>query len=65
MSKDLKKNREKYENEEKDNISSKFEEMNDSNINIFTDKIDTISKIYNDTKDIYFDKEKIYLQMVK
>lgn len=49
----------------KDNISSKFEEMKDSNINIFTDKIDSISKIYNDTKDIYFDKEKIYLQMVK
>ena len=49
----------------KDKFSSKFEQMSNTNIEIFMDKIEIISKIYNNTDNIYFDKEKIYLQMVK
>ena len=48
-----------------DEFSSKFEEMSNPNIKLFIDKIDMINAIYNDTKNIYFDKEKVYLEMVK
>lgn len=62
------KNGEELKNKGKDMIdefSSKFEEMSNPNIKLFIDKIDMINAIYNDTKNIYFDKEKVYLEMVK
>ena len=49
----------------KDKFSLRFEDMKDSKVERFVNKIELISKMYNDTKDIYFDKEKIYLEMVK
>lgn len=49
----------------KDKFKTKFEEMSSSHIDIFINKIDLICDMYNNTKNIYFDKEKIYLEMVK
>ena len=49
----------------KDKFSLRFEDMKDSKVERFVNKIELISKMYNDTKDIYFDREKIYLEMVK
>ena len=49
----------------KDKFITKFEEMSNPNIKLFIDKIELISNIYNNTKNIYFDKEKVYLEMVK
>lgn len=49
----------------KEKFKTKFTEMADPHIKMFTDKIELISNIYNNTKNIYFDKEKIYLEMVK
>ena len=51
--------------EMKDKYSLQFEEMSDAHTSMFIDKIELISKLYNDTKDIYFDKDKIYLEMMK
>lgn len=51
--------------ERKEKLSHKFEEMGNPHTSTFIDKIELISKLYNDTKDIYFDKEKIYLEMIK
>ena len=49
----------------KDKFKEKFEELSNSHIEIFINKIELISKMYNNTQNIYFDKEKIYLDMVK
>ena len=49
----------------KDKFSLRFEDMKDSKVERFVNKIELISKMYNDTKDIYFGKEKIYLEVVK
>ena len=49
----------------KDKFKTKFEEMSSSHLDIFINKIDLICDMYNNTKNIYFDKEKIYLEMVK
>lgn len=47
----------------KDNFSTKFDEIKDSNSRVFIDKIEKVNCIYNKTKEIYFDNENIYLQM--
>lgn len=49
----------------KDKFKDKFTELSDSHIKVFIDKIQMMSKMCNNTKNIYFDKEKIYLEMVK
>ena len=49
----------------KDKFKDKFTELSDSHIKVFIDKIQMMSKMCNNTKNIDFDKEKIYLEMVK
>ncbi len=49
----------------KEKFKDKFGELSNPNIKIFIDKIEYINNICNNTKNIYFDKEKIYLEMVK
>ena len=49
----------------KNNFSLKFEEMSDPNTKIFIEKIKLINNIYNNIKNIYFDKDKIYLEIMK
>lgn len=45
----------------KDNFINKFEEIKNSNSITFINKIEELDTIYNKTKEIYFDDEKIYL----
>lgn len=45
----------------KDNFINKFEEIKNSNSITFINKIEELDTIYNKTKEIYFDGEKIYL----
>lgn len=49
----------------KEKFKDKFGELSNPNIKIFIDKIEYINNICNNTKNIYFDREKIYLEMVK
>lgn len=46
----------------KDSFANKFNEIKDSNSKTFRKQIEKIDCIYNKTKEIYFDKEKIYLE---
>ena len=46
----------------KQNYSEMFEEMKDTNAVLFIKQIDNINSICNNTSEIYFDKERIYLQ---
>ena len=47
----------------KDNFINKFDEIKESNSKLFINQIEKIDCIYNKTKEIYFDSEKIYLEM--
>ena len=47
----------------KDNFINKFDEIKESNSKSFINQIEKIDYIYNKTKEIYFDSEKIYLEM--
>ena len=49
----------------KEKFKDKFGELSNPNIKVFVDKIEFINNICNNTKNIYFDKEKVYLEMVK
>ena len=46
----------------KENFIIKFEELKNSNSKSFINQIEKIDLIYNKTKEIYFDNEKIYLE---
>ena len=47
----------------KSNFAIKFDEMKDTNSKVFINQIEKFDNIYNKTKEIYFDKENIYLEM--
>lgn len=47
----------------KDDFATKFDDMKESNSRPFINKIEKVDCIYNKTKEIYFDKENIYLEM--
>ena len=47
----------------KDNFVIQFEEIKDSNSRPFIYQIEKVNSIYNNTKEIYFDSENIYLEM--
>ncbi len=47
----------------KDNFVTRFESMKESNSEIFINKIEKIDCIYNKTKNIYFDNEKVHLEI--
>lgn len=46
-----------------DNYANKFERVKDTYSNTFSNQIEKINIIYNNTKEIYFDKDKIYLDI--
>lgn len=47
----------------KDDFATKFNDMKESKSSLFINQIERIDCIYNKTKEIYFDKENIYLKM--
>ena len=47
----------------KDDFATKFDDMKESNSRPFINQIEKVDCIYNKTKEIYFDKENIYLEM--
>lgn len=47
----------------KDNYITKFDEIKNTNTKVFTNQLDKVNSIYNKTKEIYFDKDNIYLEM--
>ena len=47
----------------KDSYSTKFDEMKDTHSKQFIEQIEKVDCIYNKTKEIYFDKDNIYLEM--
>ena len=47
----------------KDNFANKFDEVKDTNSKTFINQIEKVDYIYNKTKEIYFDKDNIYLEM--
>ena len=47
----------------KDDFATKFGDMKESNSRPFINQIEKVDCIYNKTKEIYFDKENIYLEM--
>lgn len=47
----------------KDEFATKFDDMRESNSRSFINQIEKVDCIYNNTKEIYFDKENIYLEM--
>lgn len=47
----------------KDEFATKFDDMRESNSRSFINQIEKVDCIYNNTKEIYFDKENIYLKM--
>ena len=47
----------------KDDYVNKFDEIKESNSKTFINQIEKVDCIYNKTKEIYFDNEKIYLEM--
>ena len=49
----------------KDDFATKFDDMKESNSRPFINQIEKVDCIYNKTKEIYFDKENIYLEMKK
>lgn len=47
----------------KDDFATKFDDMKESNSKPFINQIEKVDCIYNKTKEIYFDKDNIYLEM--
>ena len=47
----------------KDDFATKFDDMKESNSKPFINQIEKVDCIYNKTKEIYFDKNNIYLEM--
>lgn len=47
----------------KNDFATKFDDMKESNSRPFINQIEKVNCIYNKTKEIYFDKENIYLEM--
>ena len=47
----------------KDDYANKFDDMKESNSKSFINQIEKVDCIYNKTKEIYFDKDNIYLEM--
>lgn len=47
----------------KDDFATKFDDLKESNSRPFINQIEKVDCIYNKTKEIYFDKENIYLEM--
>lgn len=47
----------------KDDYANKFDDMKESNSKPFINQIEKVDCIYNKTKEIYFDKDNIYLEM--
>lgn len=47
----------------KDNYVTKFDEIKNTNTKVFTSQLDKVNSIYNKTKEIYFDKDNIYLEI--
>lgn len=47
----------------KDDFATKFDDMKESNSRPFINQIEKVDCIYNKTKEIYFDKENLYLEM--
>lgn len=47
----------------KDDFATKFDDMKESNSSPFINQIEKVDCIYNKTKEIYFDKDNIYLEM--
>ena len=47
----------------KDDFATKFDDIKESNSRPFINQIEKVDCIYNNTKEIYFDKENIYLEM--
>lgn len=47
----------------KDNFAIRFESIRESNSKPFIKQLENIDSIYNKTKEIYFDGEKVYLEM--
>ena len=47
----------------KDDFATKFDDIKESNSRPFINQIEKVDCIYNKTKEIYFDKENIYLEM--
>lgn len=47
----------------KDDFATKFDDMKESNSRPFINQIEKVDCIYNKTKEIYFDKDNIYLEM--
>lgn len=47
----------------KESYNKRFDEIKDNNTSKFINKIEEINCIYNNTKEIYFDNENVYLEM--
>ena len=47
----------------KNDFATKFDDMKESKSRSFINQIEKVNCIYNKTKEIYFDKENIYLEM--
>ena len=47
----------------KDNYVTKFDEIKNTNTKVFINQLDKVNSIYNKTKEIYFDKDNIYLEI--
>jgi hypothetical protein len=47
----------------KDDFATKFDDIKESNSRPFINQIEKVDCIYNKTKEIYFDKDNIYLEM--
>ena len=47
----------------KDDYANKFDDMKESNSKQFINQIEKVDCIYNKTKEIYFDKDNIFLEM--
>ena len=47
----------------KNDFATKFDDMKESKSRSFINQIEKVDRIYNKTKEIYFDKENIYLEM--
>lgn len=47
----------------KEKIVTMFDEIKNTNTRVFINQLDKVNSIYNKTKEIYFDKDNIYLEI--